>query len=64
MRIFIQPRNGDSFERVIGRAVEILTEAQTLSANMDSVRDRFIDPAELPELLAIFRQAGMRMLLS
>ena len=64
MRIFIQPRNGDSFERVIGRAVEILKDAQTLSANMGRVRDYFIDPVELPELLAILRQAGMRVLLS
>src|SRR5271163_2544881 len=28
MRIFIQPRNGDSFDRVVGRALIILEEAQ------------------------------------
>ena len=64
MRIFIQPRNGDSFERVIERTVEILMDAQTLSARPGSVRDCFIDPVEMPELLAILRQAGMRVLLS
>ena len=33
MRIFIQPRTGDSFERVIERTIEIFTDAQTLSAH-------------------------------
>jgi hypothetical protein len=64
MRVFIQPRNGDSFERVIERAIEILTDAQALSAHIGSVRDCFIDPVELPELLTILSQAGMRVLLS
>ena len=64
MRIFIQPRTGDSFERVIERTVEILMDAQTLSASTGSARDCSIDPVELPELLAILRQAGMRVLLS
>ena len=64
MRIFIWPRNGDSFERVIGRALEILMDAQTLSAHTGSARDCSIDPVELPEILAILRQAGMRVLLS
>ena len=64
MRIFIQPRTGDSFERVIERTVEIFTDAQTLSAHTVGVRDYSLDPVELPELLAILRQAGMRVLLS
>jgi hypothetical protein len=64
MRIFIQPRNGDSFERIIERTGEILTDAQTLSAHTDGVRNCSIHPMEFSELLAILRQAGMRVLLS
>jgi hypothetical protein len=32
MQIFVQPRNGDSFDEAIRRAPEILQNAMTLSA--------------------------------
>jgi hypothetical protein len=35
MRIFVQPRNGDSFKRVVRQAVDILREAEIASAQAD-----------------------------
>ena len=68
MRIFIQPRNGDSFDHVIGQAVKVLKEGQILSAQAsEALHDRpalLIDPSDLPEALAILEQAGLRVFLN
>ena len=62
--ILIQPRNGDSFDRAIKRAVKVLRHADILSAcTGGTIEDRpmiIIDPADLPAALVILDQTGFR----
>jgi len=64
MRISIQPRNGDSFDRVVRKAVSILQQAAIASAQVGSSIDNrrvvLIDPEDLPEALTMLEQAGLR----
>lgn len=64
MRIFVQPRNGDSFDRTIGQAVEILQKANIPSAQAGGTINGsavvLIDPEEIPEALATLERAEMR----
>jgi hypothetical protein len=63
--ILIQPRNGDSFDGAVKRAVKVLRDAEILSGCAGrTIDDRpaiIIDPADLPEALAILDQAGFRV---
>jgi hypothetical protein len=65
MRIFVQPRNGERFDRVVRRAVEILHGEDIRSAQIGgSVNDRaivLIDPEDAPEALATLKRAGLRV---
>jgi hypothetical protein len=65
MRIFIRPRNSDSYDRVVGRAIEVLQDAQIPSAQArETIHSRpgvLIDPADLPEVVAILGRAGLRV---
>jgi hypothetical protein len=63
MNIFVQPRNGESFDRIVRRAVKILREAEILSAQAGILSDCpvvLIDRGEILEALAILEQAGVR----
>ena len=64
MRISIQPRNGDSFDRVVRKAVSILQQAAIASAQVGSSIDNrrvvLIDLEDLPEALTMLKQAGLR----
>jgi hypothetical protein len=64
MQIFVQPRNGDSFDEAIRRATEILQNAEILSARASrSINNRpvvLVDPADFPEALVILDRAGVR----
>jgi hypothetical protein len=63
MSIFVQPRNGDSFGRVVRRAVQILRAADILSAHAGTLNEYpvlLIDRCDMLEALAILEQAGLR----
>jgi hypothetical protein len=63
MRIFVLPRNGDSFDRTVRRAVEILHSANILSAKPGgTINDRavvLVDPEDILEAMATLRREGM-----
>lgn len=59
MRIFVQPRNGDSFKRVVRQAVDILQEAEITSAQADE-STVLVDPGDLPNALSTLERAGLR----
>jgi hypothetical protein len=64
MKISIQPRNGDSFDQVVKKAVSILQQAEIASAKVGtSIDDRrlvLVDSEDLPGALAALEQAGLR----
>jgi hypothetical protein len=64
MRIFVKPRNGDSFDRVVIRALEILHDANIQSAHAGHTANGhaivLIDPEDVPGALATLEQAGLR----
>jgi hypothetical protein len=66
MRIFVQPRNGDSFRRVFARALTVLQDAHLTSAEGGgSFNDRpamVVDPSDLTQVLEILERAGMRVI--
>ena len=59
MRIFVQPRNSDSFKRVVRQAVDILQEAEIASAQADE-STVLVDPGDLPDALSTLERAGLR----
>ena len=66
MRIFIQPRNGDSFATVIAQAIKILQASEIASTHVNRDAGDFrpavmIDSSDLPEVLEILERAGMRL---
>jgi hypothetical protein len=61
MRIFVQPRNGDSFKRIVWQAINILHDARIASAQPDdSASMVLVDPEDLPDALTTLEQAGVR----
>jgi hypothetical protein len=68
MQIFVQPRNGDSFDEAIRRAIEILQNAEILTASAGrSINNRpvvLVDPADFPEALVILDRAGVRAIVN
>jgi hypothetical protein len=64
MRIFVQPRNGDSFDKTVRRAVEILQTANILSARAGGMtNDRavvLIESAEILKAVAMLTHEGLR----
>jgi hypothetical protein len=66
MKIYVQPRNGDSFEQVLGQAFKILQNAEIPSVlSRATIHDRpalRIDPTDLPEVLEILKQAGIQVI--
>jgi hypothetical protein len=67
MQIFVQPRNGDSFDEAIRRAAEILQNAEILSARAGrSINNRpvvLVDPVDFPKALVILDRAGVRAII-
>jgi hypothetical protein len=66
MRILIQPRNGDSFDKVVGYAAKILENSQVASTQIAGTPGNFrpailIDSSDLAEVLEILEKAGMRV---
>jgi hypothetical protein len=63
MRIFVLPRNGDSFDRTVRRAVEILHAANIISARPGgTINDRavvLIDPEDILEAMATLQREGV-----
>jgi hypothetical protein len=62
VQIFVQPRNGDSFDEAIRRATEILQNILSARAGR-SINNRpvvLVDPADFPEALVILDRAGVR----
>lgn len=63
LRIFVLPHDGDSFDKTIRRAVEILHSANIMSAHAGgTINDRavvLIDPEDILEAMAILRREGM-----
>jgi hypothetical protein len=64
MRIFAEPRNGDSFDRVVTQAIKILHDAHIQSAlagrTVNGHAIVLIDPEAVPEALATLERAGLR----
>lgn len=64
MRIFVEPRNGDSFDRVVIRALKILHDANIQSARAGYTVNGhaivLIDPEDVPEALATLERAALR----
>ena len=64
MRICVQPRMGDSFDRTVRNAVEILHTANILSARASATIDGrsvlLVDPEDLSEAMATLERDGLR----
>jgi hypothetical protein len=64
MRIFVQPHMGDSFDRTVRNAVEILHTANILSARAGGTIDGrsvlLVDPEDLSEAMATLERDGLR----
>ena len=56
MKIYVQPRNGDSFQR----AVSILRDAEISSAKAGDSDTLLIDLEDTPVALATLERAGVR----
>jgi hypothetical protein len=66
VRIIIQPRNGDSFGKVVDRAIKILQDCQIASTQVSGEGGHYrpavlIEPSDLPEVLKVLERAGMRV---
>jgi hypothetical protein len=59
MRIFVQPRNGDSFKQVVRHAVDILHDAHIGSAQPDDSAV-LVDAEDLTDALSTLEQASVR----
>jgi hypothetical protein len=61
MKIYVQPRNGDSFKRVVRQAIDLLHEAEIVSAQPDdSDSTLLVAPDHLPDALSTLERAGLR----
>jgi hypothetical protein len=65
MKIFVQPRSGDSFDRTVRHAVEILLAANIQSAQAGGTINQravvLIDPDDIPEAMATLERDGLRV---
>jgi len=61
MRILIQPRNGDSFERVVNNAIKILQDCHIASSKGGDDRPAVVIEADdLPLVLETLERARFR----
>ena len=63
MRISVQLRNGDSFDRTIRVAVEVLRATNSVSPTGQCDNHRaivLIDPVDLPSALRVLEREGIR----
>jgi hypothetical protein len=60
VKIYVQPRKGDSFQRAVLRAVSILRDAEISSAKAGGSDTLLIDPEDTPVALATLERAGVR----
>jgi hypothetical protein len=62
LSVFVQPRNGERFDRVVRRAVEILNGEEIRSAQIGATVNAraivLIDPEDAPEALAMLERRG------
>jgi hypothetical protein len=65
MRILIQPRNGDSFERVVNNAIKILQDCHIASSKGGDDRPAVVIEADdLPLVLETLERAMFRVVVT